>query len=428
MSYLNVPALIITILLLLMLLRMLSVKLYVYFDTFAFLAKKENFDKTNYIANSSYFKYFYNNKQKFWGNLSIEQLLTLTMILLSIVAYIGFVVTGHKNWGFLNYYYGDSTEYYFVNIFINIIIILAIIYTLIYVYWGVIEKGEDDKLEDNEILLKKFITENCLCYEYLYYYYLTTVINNQKIYNINNFITDANTKEEIDVKYFDEDANIFKLCFTNELLNEKGIPKYDKIKTGILDRIHTISDDITIKSNDIYLKKIEKIEKLFSIKDNNILQDFYIIANYNHNNNIALPPLSVMIDNLNTNITNSNNNNDISRFKTKLETIKKNGSNTMSDLNNDFSEIFRNTIQIYKTVYDKYSTYYMGSVLITNFVILYAVLIFIYIFIKLGNLNKSFADSSYNIYNFRSDLMNYATFILIIYLFISCPIIIFGFN
>jgi len=408
---------------------MSSVKLYVYFDTFMFLAKKENSDKTNYIANSSYFKYFYNNKQKDWGNLSIEQLLTLTMILLSIIAYIGFVATGHKNYGFLNYYYGDSTEYYFVNIFINIIIILAIIYTLIYVYWGVIEKGEDDKLEDNEILLKKFIIEKCLSYEYLHYYYLATVTdtNKQKIYTINNFIKDAKSKLEINVKYFEDDANIFKLCFTNELLNEKGIPKYDKIKTGILDRIHTISDDISIKSNDTYLTKIEKIEKLFSIKGINILQDFYIIANYNHNNNIALPPLSVMIDNLNTNIINENKDIDISRFKTKLETIKKNGSKTMSDLNKDFSDIFGNTIKIYKTVYDKYSTYYMGSVLITNFVILYAVLIFIYIFIKLGNQYKSFADN-YSIYNFKSDLMNYASFILIIYLFISCPIIIFGFN
>ena len=427
MSYLIVPALIITILLLLMLLRMSSLKLYVYFETFAFLAKKENSDKTNYIANSSYFKYFYNNKQKDWGNLSIEQLLTLTMILLSIVAYIGFVATGHKNYGFLNYYYGDSTEYYFVNIFINIIIILAIIYTLIYVYWGVIEKGEDDKLEDNEILLKTFITEKCLSYEYLHYYYLATVINKQEIYTINNFINEANSKSEIDVKYFEDDANIFKLCFTNELLHEKGIPKYDKIKKGILDRIHTISDEITTRSNDTYLIKIEKIEKLFSIKGINILQDFYIIANYNHNNNIALPSLSIMIDNLNTNIKNENKNADISKFITKLQTIR-NGSKTMSDLNNDFSEIFINTIKIYKTVYDKYSTYYMGSVLITNFVILYAVLIFIYIFIKLANLSKSFADNIYSIYNFKSDLMNYATFILIIYLFISCPIIIFGFN
>lgn len=426
MSYLNVPALIITILLLLMLLRMSSLKLYVYFETFMFLAKKENSDKTNYIANSSYFKYFYNNKQKDWGNLSIEQLLTLTMILLSIVAYIGFVATGHKNYGFLNYYYGDSTEYYFVNIFINIIIILAIIYTLIYVYWGVIEKGEDDKLEYNEKLLKTFIIENCLSYEYLYYYYLETVINKQKKYTINNFINDANSKSEINVKYFEDDANIFKLCFTNELLNENGIPKYDKIKKGILDRIHTISDEITTKSNDTYLIKISKIKNLFSIEGINILQDYYIIANYNHNNNIALPSLSIMIDTLIKSIMNENKNDNISKFITKLQTIR-NGSETMSDLNNRFSDIFINTIKIYKTVYDKYSTYYMGSVLITNFVILYAVLIFIYIFIKLANLSKSFADF-YSIYNFKSDLMNYATFILIIYLFISCPIIIFGFN
>jgi hypothetical protein len=89
--------------------------------------------------------------------------------------------------------------------------------------------------------------------------------------------------------------------------------------------------------------------------------------------------------------------------------------------------IFRNTIKTYKIVYDKYSAYYMGSLLLTNFIIIYAVLIIIYIIIKSANQIVSFEDS-YSIYNFRSDMLNYGSFILIIYLFISCPIIIFGFN
>jgi len=431
MIFLNVSALIITILLLLMLLRMSSVKLYIYFDTFVLLAKKENSDKKNYITNSSFFKYFYYNKQKMWGNLSIEQLLTITMISLSVVAYIGFVATGHKNWGFLNYYYGDSTEYYFVNIFINIIITLAVIYTLIYMYWGVVEKGEDDKLEKNEVLLKKFIITKCLCYEYLYNYYRATVINNQQIYNINNFIKDAIS--EMDSKYFTNDENIFRLCFTNELLNDiKESKKYECIKKGILDRINTIKNDLLIeKKDEFYSNKIQKIIDIFDIEGTtNILSDFYIVANYNHNNSIVLPSLSIMMDNLDKNIIEDPNLTEdqkikIRGIKTKLGTVK--DSEIMKNLNNDFSEIFRITLNIYMTVYDKYSTYYMGSVLITNFVILYAVLIFIYIFIKLGNQNKSFADN-YSIYNFKSDLMNYASFILIIYLFISCPIIIFGFN
>lgn len=418
---LEVSALIITILLLLMLLRMSSLKLYIYFDTFAFLAKKDNSDKTNYIANSCFFKYFYNNKQKFWGNLSIEQLLTLTMILLSIVAYIGFVYTGHKNYGFLNYYYGDSVEYYFVNIFINIIITLAIIYTLIYIKWVIYDKVEDNKLEENEVLLKTFIINN-LSYEYLTYYYDATVLKEPKIeYSINNFAIDAVKNSNLGTTYFNANnyENIFKLCFTNDILKDN---KYIKIKEGILDRITAIG---TININNSNSDNLKYIKDAF--EKTNVLNDFYIIANYNHNNNTVLLPLNIMVNNLNSLIVDPSTK-DIKNIFGEINTKFKTGDTKIQKINDLYEKClanFRETIKIYKVVYDKYATYYMGSVLITNFVILYAVLIFIYIFIKLINISES---PPYSIYNFRSDLINYATFILIIYLFITCPIIIFGFN
>lgn len=424
--------LIITVILLLMLIKYSADKLSIYFETFMYLSKKENSDKANYIANSSFYKYFYKNKL-FNGNYSIEMMITLIMILLSILAFSGFIYTGHKNYGFLNYYYGDSLEYYFVNIFINTIITLAIIYTLIYMYWYVIEKGEDDKLEENELLLKTFIIDN-LSYEYLYQYYTATALS--KIpdvkYTIQNFVntnyTDINSEDPIE---------IFKLCFTNEILNEINGNRYIYIKKGILDRIKAI-EGINHNETNEFNRKI--LATAFNIKGGNCLQDFYIIANYNHNNNTALQPLDIIIDKLNKNITIGGGDDNSKEKIAKIDKIKKDIGVIVTDIRNGNPNIknikdlyekclsnFRETIKIYKVVYDKYSTYYMGSVLLSNFIITYAVLIFTYIIIKILNQSESFANM-YSIYNFRSDLINYVSFILIIYFFITCPIIIFGFN
>jgi hypothetical protein len=398
-----------------------------------YLAKKENYDKTNYIANSSFFKYFYRNKQAAFGNLNIEQLLTLTMILLSIIAYIGFVYTGHKNYGFLNYYYGDSIEYYFVNIFINIIITLAVIYTLIYTYWVVIEKGIDDKLEENEELLKSFIIDN-LSYEYLHNYYKEIVLNEKSEYRITDFIVYMASMDRQD--YFNKMDNIFKICFTNEILNEKKQKDHEKryiyIKNGIIDKIKAIGN---INKEDTIDNNIKKIKEAFDINGNNSFRDFYIIANYNHNNNTIIPSLNNMIQELNKDISAGTvgKNEKYKIIEEKLAKISldiTNKESTVESIENLYEKcvsIFRNTIKTYKMVYDKYSAIYMGSLLLTNFVIIYAVLIFIYIIIKSAN-QIDIGDKGYSIYNFRSDMINYGSLIIIIYLFISCPIIIFGFN
>jgi hypothetical protein len=420
-NYLVLP---ITLILLLVLIIMTSRKLYIYFDTFMYLSKKQNYDKTNYIANSSFFKYFYKNKQ-LWGYYSIELVITIIMLFLSILAYIGYITTGHKNFGFLNYYYGDSIEYYFVNFFINIIILLTIIYSLGYIYWYISEKSEDDKLEENEELLKIFIIDN-LSYEYLWNYYITVIVGKKDTYTIQNFISSNAT----DLNYFDNYDNIFKLCFTNYILNEKTEHKrYIYIKNGILERIKKIYD---IKLGDSQFNNIKKIKNAFNIKENNSFNDFYIIANYNHNSNIVLPPLYIMIDNMIKTITITNvdslTQSKVNKLNECYENIKKNkNADSINKLYEKCVSYFMETLKIYKIVYDKYTQYYMGSVLISNFIITYAVLIFIYIILKLLNEISSFA-SAYSIYDFRSHIMNYGIFILIIYFFITCPIIIFGFN
>lgn len=427
---LYIGVLIIVLTLLFVLIKFTADKLSIYFETFMFLAKKENSDKTNYITNSCFYKYYYKNKINN-GNFNIEMVITIIMILLSILAFTGFIFTGHKNFGFLNYYYGDSLEYYFLNIFINIIIILAIIYTLIYMYWYVIEKGEDDKLEENEVLLKTFIINN-LSYEYLYQYYKGTALSEKPDtkYTIQNYVI----TNYIDIKSEDP-IEIFKLCFTNEILNEINGNRYIYIKKGILDRIKAIDG---INQNNNKEDNIKKIIEAFNIKGGNCLRDFYIIANYNHNNNTVLQPLDIIIDNLNKKIIKEGNADE--EATSKIVEIKNNIAKIVTDIRDGNSNInnikdlyekclsnFRETIKIYKVVYDKHSTYYMGSVLLSNFIITYAVLIFIYIIIKLLNMNESFANI-YSIYNFRSDLIKYVSFILIIYFFITCPIIIFGFN
>ena len=66
------------------------------------------------------------------------------------------------------------------------------------------------------------------------------------------------------------------------------------------------------------------------------------------------------------------------------------------------------------------------SVFITNIIITYAILIFIYIFIRLYDLilNKSYET----VYEYKSNLRAYIFYILLLYYLITCPIIIFSYN
>ena len=91
--------------------------------------------------------------------------------------------------------------------------------------------------------------------------------------------------------------------------------------------------------------------------------------------------------------------------------------------------LFRDTIKIYKDIYDAYYSYYILSILITNFFVMYAVLVFVYLIIKIALCyDVEFVEDGYNTYYYFQYLKNTGVYILLVYYFLTCPIIIFGFN
>ena len=160
------------ILLLLGLITLSFMKLWIFFETFMLLQKKQNFDKANYLSNSSFFKYYYRNK--LGGSIAIETALSGILLVLAIFAVIGWVVYGHINYGYLNYYYGDVNEYYFINMFIYLLAFLLVVSspTLVASYVMSIDTKTDDLIQ-KEKELKEFFADN-LDYELLYDYYTET--------------------------------------------------------------------------------------------------------------------------------------------------------------------------------------------------------------------------------------------------------------
>ena len=214
---------------------------------------------------------------------------------------------------------------------------------------------------------------------------------------------------------------LFQLCFTYHLMNsgDQLNTKFTYITKDIKERLKGIHD-IDKKDNE---KGKEEIA--------NALSDIDIIANYNNNNETALPQLYKLINDfkkvlnednakgLNTNIAiitaNLINNKNTDEKATKILGIYENAK-----------KVFRNPIVQFKKMYDKYYIYYIMSVFITNIIITYAILIFIYIFIRLYDLilNKSYET----VYEYKSNLRAYIFYILLLYYLITCPIIIFSYN
>lgn len=397
-------------------------KLYIYFNTYMYLSKKQNYDKGNYMANSSFFKYFYNNKLAY-GYLSYELAFVIILCILSLYALFAYLMANNVNCGYLNYYYGDNLEYLFVNSFIYLIIFLTIIYLLIFIYWYTYDKIKDDDLDKKEDALRTFIVDN-LSYDYLYEYYEAIEVNKEDIYTINNYVIGDTTKTTesekiLTASFLTDYRQVFQLCFTYYILNDQK--RFIFIKRGIIDCIRDLTRKT--KAEDIANMKI-------ALSDN--LKNFYVIANYNHNSNRALPPLDIMVYNVYANIEEKTTDAKITAIKEGIDAvfnqIINNGTDekvkAMQTIFDNGLKLFSDTIETYKTIYDKYSTYYMSSVLIANFLITYAVLIFIYILLKLA---ENFVKI-YPIYKFRSDLSNYFIYIIILYYFITSPVIIFGFN
>ena len=131
-------------------------KLNIFFNSYNFLSKKINADKVTHIANISFYKFYYNKKERLQG-VTIERLIMTTFLILAIIAIVGIILNKTLNYGVLNYYYGDTDEYSFLNNFIILIIILSIIYCVSYAYNFINEKEEDDKLDESENILRIFI-------------------------------------------------------------------------------------------------------------------------------------------------------------------------------------------------------------------------------------------------------------------------------
>ena len=213
---------------------------------------------------------------------------------------------------------------------------------------------------------------------------------------------------------------LFQLCFTYHLMNSG-----DQANTKLIYITKNIKDK---------LKELHDIDK----KDNeqgrqaiaNAISDIDIIANYNNSNETALPQLyklindfkkalnednkkglNINIENINTNLINNN---------TDEKTTK------ILGIYDNAKTVFKNPIVQFKKMYDKYYMYYIISVFITNIIITYAILIFIYIFIRLYDLilNKSYET----VYEYKKILKAYISYILLLYYLITCPIIIFSYN
>lgn len=395
-----------------------SQKLFIYFNIYMYLSKKQNYEKANYMVNSSYIKTFYTDRL-LYGYINIERTLMIILLLLSVIALGGFLFKSNVNYGYLNYYYGDTEEYTFVNLFIYNIIFLAIIYCGAQIYWVIYDQPADVILDTNDTELKNFIIDH-LSLEYLYEHYNAIILNESQEYNINTFIKISESNANIS-KIFDSNTGIFNLCLAYYILNDTT--RFVYIRKAIFDCIN----EMRLKKNNS--PESLKILTIEALKEK--LANINIIAKYNHNDNRALPPLDVMLDNLISNITSTDTK--IVEQKAKLENVYQSimsGNSVVEDilgLHEDIVGKFRNTIEKYKEIYDKYSTYYMVSLLITNFLLTYAVLILLYILVKIFSQNDTI-EKYYNVYKFKTDLYNYVLFILVLYYFITCPMIIFGFN
>jgi hypothetical protein len=394
-----------TVLLLLIIFIILCIlKLHVFFSSYNYLSKKINTGNGS-IANMSFYKFYYNKKYSIQGVI-IERFITFIMILLTILAYIGFVKNNNINYGYLNYYYGDIDEYSAINNFIILIIILCVIYCSSYLYWFINDKDNDDKLIINENNLRQFIIDN-LDYKYLDNYTFSDgkIMTDEII--IDKYISNLTQENMVG----DPQKFLFNLCFTYHIMTN---PKF-----------RYISDDIKKIYDHNNFNNISSEEKIKKINDSLINID--IIANYDHNNNIAIPKLYIMINDIKQKIkmikSKNSNIDNILNIDKILEDDK--GKN-ITTLYNEAKKYFTNTIESFKAIYDKYYRYYMISILITNIIISYAILIFIYLIVKLGSTIITNEKSKYYVYDYKSIYNSYIFYILLIYYFITSPIIIFS--
>jgi hypothetical protein len=393
-------------------------KLGIFFETFMFLQKKQNFDKANYISNSSFFKYYYRNK--LGGSIAIESVISFTLFILSVIAFVGWLRYGDINYGYLNYYYGDTNEYYFIKIFIYMIIFLMFLHipSLATHLNSMDEKS--DLLLKNEVELKTYLADN-LDYVMLYDYFLKTKGGVIKEYSMQDRKINSATKSD----------ELFKLCFTYHIMEDERFTFIKQDLMGLIRDLNISEVPPTPPTGDTTGSGGTVVSTDTSSKIKTAIldaTDFYIIAKYNHNNNVALPSLQTILSLVKSKVNQT--------AKEHLNSIISGGGdgskkdlNLISEQHEKTIDVFRKTIRIYKDIYDIYYSYFILSVLITNIFVIYAILVFFYILIKIALYSGiDQVEDGYNIYYFFQYLTNSGVYIIAVYYFLTCPIIIFGFN
>jgi len=403
----SVFALVVMLMLLVALLVVSAWKLWIYFSAYFMLSKRTNADKIKFIAYSSFFKNHYNVILNFANNrITIEYAFVGILSLITLFGLINY----RKKWITYNdfeftYYTGDITEYYFVDYFVKLIIILTISFGGALAWWYVYYQAEDNKLVESEKNLKKFILDH-IDYTYL-----------AKKSVIPKYNIDAYLKTKPDS--LNNQIDLFNVSLTVNIMNS---PKFK-----------SLSDDLKKYSKEIYsdvdVFKIPGDNDISKIKANvakNIDDpSYYMIANYYHNDDAPLPTLHVLLYNIYANIKNyetikGNVKNIIDAYLNPKDTSnpKAKDAKEIKEIYDIGKKYFKDTIRIYKGIYDKYYTYYVYNILITNFLIIYVFLILIYIWIKKGTTDDFFT--------FDTEFRKYGMFLIAVYYTLTCPAILFG--
>jgi hypothetical protein len=349
------------------------------------------------------------------GSIAIESAISAILLLLAFFAIVGWVGYGHINYGYLNYYYGDVNEYYFINMFIYLIVFLLVVSSPTLVASFVISTdAKSDLLIQKEKELKEFFADN-LDYELLYDYYTKTKddVAKAKSYSFDKNISTKNSPQ------------LFNFCFTYHILTDD---RFALIKDDLFNLIKNIN--VSPTPTDELKGQIKSGGATIDLSDTKIKDailnatDFYIIARYNHNNNIAIPSLQTIMTVVKTTMKD-----EASKAFLNSVILGTNGTINMNEQHEKTIGLFRDTIKIYKDIYDAYYSYYILSILITNFFVMYAVMVFIFLIIKIAlNYELETVENGYNTYYYFQYLKNTGVYILLVYYFLTCPIIIFGFN
>jgi hypothetical protein len=378
-------------------------KMIIYFDSYFDISKRTNAEKQRYILNSSFFRNNYKSINiTSYININIEIAFILILFLLTAWG----IICNMKKWitysQFDCYYWGDTIEYNFVDYFVKMIIILTSTIGVASIFWLIYYKQEDNVLEQSEIALKTYILNN-IDYNFLA---KKSVDNN---YNIDVYLkTDTNN-------ILDAKLNIFKLGFTHDIMTSQ---KFRMLKNDLVNWSKEKYGSNTAILDENTLNNIR-----INIKDNITKTSYYLIANYNHNKDTPLPRLNILCNNILINIKAST---DLQKNIQKIQNII--DSYTKSPYSPEITEIketyddgekyFKETIRIYKSIYDKYYTYYIYNILITKSLIIYVLLIIIYIAAKITKIR--------DFYTLKTDFYKYGIVLLTLYYSFTTPLILFG--